>query len=219
MSIPTKLNINAIEDGSIPLSKLESVPETSDTWRPINVDDTSIGDNNPLNLKSGDNVTISKDDNGNVTINATMPSIDGGEMNVQSNWTETDSSKDSYIQNKPNLATVATSGSYNDLSNTPTIPTVNNGTLKITQNGIEVGTFTANQSGNTTIELTDTNTDTQSDWDETDTASAAYIKNKPNLATVATSGSYNDLSNKPTITVVNIITTNMITNVWNEVWN
>lgn len=62
----------------------------------------------------------------------------------------------SYIQNKPNLATVATSGSYNDLSNTPTIPKVNNGTLKITQNGIEVGTFTANQSGDTTINLTDT---------------------------------------------------------------
>lgn len=39
----------------------------------------------------------------------------------------------------------------------------------------------------------------QSDWNETNTSSLAYIKNKPNLATVATSGSYNDLSNKPTI--------------------
>lgn len=46
-----------------------------------------------------------------------------GEENVQANWTETNTSSDSYIQNKPNLATVATSGSYNDLSNTPTIPT------------------------------------------------------------------------------------------------
>lgn len=39
----------------------------------------------------------------------------------------------------------------------------------------------------------------QSNWTETDTSSLAYIKNKPNLATVATSGSYNDLSDKPSI--------------------
>lgn len=41
---------------------------------------------------------------------------------VQSNWTETDTSSLAYIENKPNLATVATSGSYGDLSNKPTIP-------------------------------------------------------------------------------------------------
>ena len=39
----------------------------------------------------------------------------------------------------------------------------------------------------------------QSDWNETNTSSDAYIKNKPTLATVATSGSYNDLADKPTI--------------------
>ena len=43
---------------------------------------------------------------------------------VQANWTETDTSDPSYIQNKPNLATVATSGSYNDLTNTPNLATV-----------------------------------------------------------------------------------------------
>lgn len=52
------------------------------------------------------------------------------------------------------LATVATSGSYNDLSNTPTIPTVNNGTLTIKQNGTTVQTFSANQSGNVTANIT-----------------------------------------------------------------
>lgn len=41
---------------------------------------------------------------------------------VQSNWTETDTNAKSYIQNKPTLAAVATSGSYTDLSNKPTIP-------------------------------------------------------------------------------------------------
>lgn len=46
----------------------------------------------------------------------------GAEVNVQSNWTEADSSSDAFILNKPTLATVATSGSYNDLSDKPTIP-------------------------------------------------------------------------------------------------
>ena len=41
---------------------------------------------------------------------------------VQSDWTEADSTKVDYIKNKPSLATVATSGSYADLSNKPSIP-------------------------------------------------------------------------------------------------
>ena len=56
------------------------------------------------------------------------------------------------------LAAVATSGSYNDLSNKPTIPTVNNATLTIQRNGTDVGTFTANASGNKTINITDNDT-------------------------------------------------------------
>jgi hypothetical protein len=39
----------------------------------------------------------------------------------------------------------------------------------------------------------------EKDWNETLSTSPYFIKNKPVLATVATSGSYNDLSNKPTI--------------------
>lgn len=41
---------------------------------------------------------------------------------AQADWTEADNSDPSYIQNKPTLATVATSGSYNDLQDQPTIP-------------------------------------------------------------------------------------------------
>ena len=52
------------------------------------------------------------------------------------------------------LATVATSGSYNDLTNKPTIPTVNNATLTIQQNGSNITTFTANSSTNTTANIT-----------------------------------------------------------------
>lgn len=61
-----------------------------------------------------------------------------------------------YIKSK--LATVATSGNYNDLSNKPSIPNVGNGTVTIRQAGASKGSFTMNQSGNTTIDLTDANT-------------------------------------------------------------
>lgn len=40
----------------------------------------------------------------------------------QADWTESDNTDPAYIKNKPSLAAVATSGSYTDLSNTPTIP-------------------------------------------------------------------------------------------------
>lgn len=64
------------------------------------------------------------------------------------------------VSGKPAFASVATSGSYNDLSNKPTIPSVGNGTVTITQNGVSKGSFTLNQSGNATIALTDTDTNT-----------------------------------------------------------
>lgn len=51
------------------------------------------------------------------------------------------------------LATVATSGSYNDLLNKPTIPTVNNATLTIQHNEETVQTFTANASSNKTANI------------------------------------------------------------------
>ena len=60
----------------------------------------------------------------------------GAEVNVQSDWSVTDSSSDAYIKNKPS------------------IPTVNNGTLTIQKNGSNVATFTANQSGNSTANIT-----------------------------------------------------------------
>lgn len=59
----------------------------------------------------------------------------------------------SQISDFPSLATVATSGDYNDLLNKPTIPTVNNATLTIQRNGTTVDTFTANASTNVTANI------------------------------------------------------------------
>ena len=90
-------------------------------------------------LVAGANITITEGAN-NVTIAATAA------QQVQANWNETDNTAPSYIQNKPTipaaqvnsdwnagsgvaqilnkptLATVATSGDYDDLTNKPTIP-------------------------------------------------------------------------------------------------
>lgn len=105
------------------------------------------------------------------------------------------------ITDKPNFATVATSGSYNDLSNKPTIPKVYNKTLTIQKNGTNVATFTSNSNTDVTANITvptktsdltnDSGFITGISWDK--------VTNKPTLATVATSGSYTDLSNTPTI--------------------
>ena len=67
------------------------------------------------------------------------------------------------VTGKPTFAAVATSGAYSDLTGTPTIPTVNDATLTIQQNGVNVQTFTANASANATaniqcVDLTSTQT-------------------------------------------------------------
>ena len=82
------------------------------------------------------------------------------------------------------LASVATSGSYNDLSNKPTIPTVPTNVSAFTN---DVGYLTQHQS------LADYYTKT-----EVDTVLGGKV-DSADLASVATSGSYNDLSNKPSI--------------------
>ena len=105
------------------------------------------------------------------------------------------------ISTCPTLATVATSGSYNDLSNKPTIPTVNNATLTIQKNGSTVKTFTANASSNVTANIT-VPTKTSDITNDGSDSTSTYVE-ADELATVATSGSYNDLTNKPTIPTVN----------------
>lgn len=54
----------------------------------------------------------------------------------------------------------AGSVAWGNVTGRPTIPSVGNGTVTITQNGTNKGSFTLNQSGNATIALTDTNTNT-----------------------------------------------------------
>ena len=102
---------------------------------------------------------------------------------------------------KGQLSTVALTGSYNDLSNKPTISTVNDATLTIQKNGTTVDTFTANSSSDKTVNISVPTKTSDLNNDSGFITGVAWndVADKPSFATVATSGSYNDLSNKPTI--------------------
>lgn len=62
---------------------------------------------------------------GKISINGTSTTLYAPTptAQVQANWTEADSTAASYIQNKPTLATVATTGAYGDLTGKPTLGT------------------------------------------------------------------------------------------------
>ena len=109
------------------------------------------------------------------------------------------------------LATVATSGSYNDLLNKPTIPAAqvnsdwnaNSGVAQILNKPSLATVATSGSYNDLTNKPTIPAAQVQSNWTQTNTSSVDYIKNKPSLATVATSGAYSDLTGKPTIPTVN----------------
>ena len=97
----------------------------------------------------GTYVTIT-DENGSHTFLVPEPFTQ-----LPADWNESDPTSSQYIQHKPILSSVATSGDYNDLANTPTIPdTANNAVLTIQENGVPVGSFSANASDDVLINVT-----------------------------------------------------------------
>lgn len=125
----------------------------------------------------------------------------------QADWNQADATAVDYIKNKP---------------------AINDGTLIINQNGVQVGVFSANQANTTTVDLTGgggtytagTGIDITNSVISVDTAVVAEVSDIPtktsdlsndgsdgtstyveadSLAAVATSGDYDDLLNKPTI--------------------
>ena len=99
-----------------------------------------------------------------------------------------------------NLATVATTGSYNNLTDKPTIPTktsqLQNDSNFVTSSSLATVATTGSYDDLTnkpTIPAAQVN----ADWNSS--SGVSEILNKPTLATVATSGSYDDLTDKPTI--------------------
>lgn len=92
----------------------------TNSWRPININGTAWKNNNPnsnlVNLVSGNNITFTTNGN-DLTISS---SSSGTISDVEVNGTSVVTDGVAEI----NLADVATSGSYEDLEDTPTIPKI-----------------------------------------------------------------------------------------------
>lgn len=75
---------------------------------------------------------------------------------MSSNLTKLDDviGSDSEKLSSADVGAAALSNNYNDLDNLPTIPTVNDATLTIQKNGVDVQTFSANASSNVTANIT-----------------------------------------------------------------
>ena len=103
------------------------------------------------------------------------------------------------------LATVATTGSYDDLVDKPTIPAAqvnsdwnsNSGVSQILNKPTLATVATTGDYDDLSNKPSIPAAQVNSDWNAT--SGVSEILNKPTLATVATTGSYTDLSNTPTI--------------------
>jgi hypothetical protein len=114
-------------------------------------------------------------------------------VQVNANWQTTATDDLSYIQNKPNLAAVATSGAYADLQGKPN--------LAAYAEEWKLGAF-AYRDAIDYAEISNTPApQVNADWNSIATDSPARILNKPSLATIATSGLYSDLQGAPDLSL------------------
>jgi hypothetical protein len=127
------------------------------------------------------------------------------------------------IQDKPSFATVATSGDYNDLSNKPAIPAAqvqsdwneaDSTSMAYIQNkpsiynewfGTQAQYDLISPKDPDTIYHIEGDAPEQSDWNEADTTSMAYIKNKPTIPAAQVQSDWNansgmgEILNKPSM--------------------
>lgn len=228
--IKNKPTIPTVGDGTLTIQKNGTTIDTftanqsSNTTVNVTVPTATSDLTNDSDFVS-DASYVHTDNNFTTTLKNKLDGIQAGaEVNVQSNWTQSDSTADDFIKNKPTLAIVATSGDYDDLTNKPTIPTVNDGTLTIQKNGTTIDSFTANQSGNTTVNVTvptatsdltnDSNYVSDASYVHTDNNFTTTLKNKLNGieagAEVNVQADWNEadstaddyIKNKPTLSTV-----------------
>ena len=165
LDIPTKLSELTNDSGFInnEVNDLANYYKKTETYNQTEVNNLLSNKANISDIPT--KVSELENDSGFTTNEGTVTSV-AVKMNGEVKGTVTSSgtidlgtvitehqSLDGYAKTA-DLSKVATTGSYNDLTNQPTIPTVNNGTLTIQKNGTNVQTFTANQSSNVTANIT-----------------------------------------------------------------
>ena len=159
---------------------------------------SNYNDNGPVEVKDGVNIPTGKPlqvagtngtsgqyltSTGSSIAWSTFPNIPAAQ--IQSDWNA--SGTLAAILNKPTLATVATSGSYNDLINKPTIPAAQIQSDWSQSNSVALD-FIKNKPTIPAAQV-------QSNWNENDSNLVTFIQNKPTLF----SGAYADLTGKPTL--------------------
>ena len=174
--------------------KLDSIQEGANKYVLPAASSTTLG-----GVKVGKNLTITDDG----TLAATAEPI------TSISWDK--------VSGKPTFAAVATSGSYNDLSNKPTIPAAYSlpTASATTKGGVKVGNGLSIDASTEKLSVTNydnlaTNSSVTSKVNAMGNTKAnashthvtSDITDFPTLATVATSGSYSDLNDKPTIPTI-----------------
>ena len=161
---------------------------------------TSVSGTSPLTVVAGTTSPVISMAQANGSSNGYLSSTDWATFSNKSSfsgtWTD--------LSGKPIFSTVATSGSYNDLINKPTI---SNGTVTNVSGTAPVNVIAGTTSPVISMAQANGTTNgylTSTDWttfNNKGSFSGAWtdLSGKPVFATVATSGSYNDLINKPTI--------------------
>jgi hypothetical protein len=221
VTVPTATSDITNDSGFITLADVPAQVQAD--WNESDTSAASYIENKPANLVQ-DASYVHTDENFTSAEKTKLAGIEAGaEVNVQADWTEADSSSDAYIANKPqNLVQDAsyvhtdenfTSAEKTKLSgieagaqvNTITdvevdgVSVVSQGVASITLPSVPVTDVTVNgtsvvSNGTAAVVVP---AQVQSDWAESDTTSAAYIDNKPDLSVYATtSAMYTALSYK-----------------------
>ena len=111
----------------------------------------------------------------------------GAEVNVQANWTESSSTSDAFIQNKPNnLVTTAM-----NVTSLADVTSAGSGAIITSAERTKLTSVSSNAEQNV-----------QSNWTETNTNADSFIQNKPTIldqnTTITISGTANEIETSPT---------------------
>ena len=102
----------------------------------------------------------------------------GAEVNVQSDWTQADNTKDDYIKNKPNIPDVS---DYYDKTEMDAFLALKED--KEEGKGLSANDFTDSYKSKLDGIASGAEVNVQSDWNEADNTADDYIKNKPDMST------------------------------------
>lgn len=135
-------------------------------------------------------------------LNDRLSGIEGTSYeNVQSDWDESDSTKETYILNKPDLSnflTIETKANWNETNSSSAAYIQNKPDLSVYLTSETIANW--NETDSTSMAYIQNKPDlsvyltseTIANWNETDSTSAAYIQNKPTIPAVSTTVTEND---------------------------